>query len=224
MTDLTFADGESLTDLATYVHRAARLDEDGAIRLQVAGPVLAAWVCVLPGSGLLRSGLVLGLRTMPVDPSAREHDGLDVTVPLAGVTDRFARRAATGDATARLSVPPTTVSPPWAALSAPRGGWEPVGVVSVVALTEAAKAGISEVAHGAPEGSGASAVAALRARVWGRDVDGSDVRVPAGAALAVHALGFVGAQDPETAPDASVHRNGAWLRVSTSTGHVILRP
>lgn len=219
MSELSFPDGESLADLATYVRRAARLDEDGAIRLQVAGSVLAAWVCVLPGSGLLRSGLVLGLRTMPVDPAGQEP-GVDVTVPLAGVADRFARRAATGDASTRLSVPPTTVAPSWAALSAPRGGWEPVRTVSVAGLLEIAREGIAEVTRGAPEGSGSSAVASLRSRVWGREVDG----VPAGAALAVHALGFVGADDPAAAPPATVHRSGAWLRVSTSAGHVILRP
>ncbi|MBA2694930.1 MAG: hypothetical protein H0U62_03590, partial [Actinobacteria bacterium] len=50
---LRFADVESLQDLSTYVARARHLDADGAIRLQAAGSVLAAWVRVLPGQGML---------------------------------------------------------------------------------------------------------------------------------------------------------------------------
>lgn len=109
--------------------------------------------------------MVLGLRTLPLVGGVMP---LDATVPLAGLSDRFARRAATGDATTRLPVPPTTVAPAWAAVSPPRAGWEPVGLLPVADLLEAARAGIEEVAQGAPTGSGASAVAALRARVWGR--------------------------------------------------------
>ena len=59
------ADAEAAADLRTYVSRAKRHDEGGAMRLQAvptsAGGVLAAWTCVLPGAGLTRSGLVLGL-------------------------------------------------------------------------------------------------------------------------------------------------------------------
>ncbi|WP_298888904.1 hypothetical protein [uncultured Serinicoccus sp.] len=211
---LSLADGESVADLATLVRRAARLDEDGAIRLQAAGGVLAAWVCVLPGAGLLRSGLTLGLRTMALAPGG---EPLDVTVPLAGLTDRFARRAATGDSSTTLPVPPTTLAPPWAAQSPPRGGWEPRGGIPSEQLVAAARSGIAEVATGAPEGSGAAAVEALRARVWERPVEGTEV--PAGAGLAVHALGFLRPGDTQVA----VHRNGPWLRVSTAVGHVVLR-
>ncbi|WP_238335737.1 hypothetical protein [Serinicoccus kebangsaanensis] len=230
---LAFPDGEGLADLATYVRRAARLDPDGAVRLQVAGsrPVLAAWVCVLPGVGLLRSGLVLGLRTTAL---AAGSAVLDTTVPLAGLTDRFARRGASRDASTELPVPPTTLAPAWAALSPPRGGWEPVGRLPVELLVRAAREGIAEVAEGTPEGAGSAAVETLRARVWGQPVDdSSDVHVPRGAGLALHALGFVGDRPggagdgapgegiPET---ATVHRQGAWLRVSTAAGHALLRP
>ncbi|HSP60564.1 MAG TPA: hypothetical protein VLO09_05850, partial [Ornithinimicrobium sp.] len=182
---LRFGDGETVADLATYAGRALTLDEDGAVRLQASGRVLAAWVCVLPGQGLTRSGTVLGLRTMPL---ADEHD-LDVAVPLRGLTDRFARRAATGDAGTELAVPPSTVSPPWTALTPPRGGWEPVGRVAVGDLLAAAREGVAEVAQGTPEGAGAAAVATLRARVWGRELAAG---VPAGAGLAVLSLGFAG--------------------------------
>lgn len=212
---LELADGEALADLATYVRRASRLEDDGAIRLQAAGGVLAAWVCVLPGAGLLRSGLTLGLRTTAL---ADAEQRLDVTVPLAALGDRFARRAATGDVSTRLSVPPGEVPAAWAGFTAPRGGWEPVGALPMDDLLAAARAGIEEVATGAPEGSGSAAVSALRARVWSRPVGAPEV--PAAAGLAVHTLGFAGSSEGE----ATVHRSGAWLRVSTAAGHVLLRP
>lgn len=214
---LTFPDGESVADLATFVARARRLEQEGAIRLQAVGEVLAAWVCVLPGQGVLRSGIVLGLRTMRL---SGPHQ-LEVTVPLAGLADRFARRAATADVSTTLAVPPSQVSVPWAAVTPPRGGWEPVGSLPVADLEVAARAGITEVAEGAPEGSGSAAVAALRQRVWARPVADGEVaaQVPSGVALAVDALGF-GAR----ATEASVHRSGPWVRLSLPSGHVLARP
>ncbi|MGC5583201.1 hypothetical protein ACPYOC_02525 [Ornithinimicrobium sp. W1665] len=209
---LRFADGETVADLATYAGRALTLDEEGAVRLQARGDVLAAWVCVLPGQGLTRAGTVLGLRTMPL---ADGHD-LDVAVPLRGLTDRFARRSATGDAGTELTVPPTTVSPPWTALTPPRAGWEPVGRIPVADLLVAARAGVAEVARGTPEGAGSAAVAALRARVWSRELTSG---VPAGAGLAVLSLGFARDRDDE----ATVHRSGPWTRVSVPAGHVLCR-
>ena len=188
-------------------------DLDGALRLQSHGQVTAAWVCVLPGCGLLGSGTVLGLRTMPL---AGEHS-LDVTVPLGGLADRFARRGATADTTTVLAVPPTIVSPPWGGVTPPRGGWAPVGRVTSDRLLEAAQEGIAEVAGGTPGVAGAPAVAALRARVWGRLLEHD---VPAGAGLAVRALGFARAGQPQV---ASVHRSGPWTRISLPAGHVVCR-
>lgn len=214
---LTFPDGESVADLATFVLRARRLDQEGAVRLQAVGDVLAAWVCVLPGQGVTRSGLVLGLRTMRL----QGPHSLDATVPLAGLTDRFARRATTGDVSTTLPVPPGEVSPPWAAVTPPRGGWGPVGPVAVADLQGAARAGIAEVADGAPEGSGSAAVAALRQRVWARPVGEGEVpaQVPSGVAFAVDAMGFAAGTDV-----TSVHRSGPWVRLTLPAGHVLARP
>lgn len=210
---LTFADVESLVDLSTFAARARAADDGGAVRLQAVGAVLAAWVCVLPGRDLLGSGTVLGLRTMPL---AGEHR-LDVTVPLAALADRFARRGTTGDTSAVLPVPPTTVSPPWGGVTPPRGGWAPAGTLSSTVLLEAAREGVAEVAQGTPGHAGAPAVAALRARVWGRELEHG---VPAGAGLAVLALGFA---REGAAQEAAVHRSGPWTRVSLPAGHVVCR-
>lgn len=219
MSALVLADEQVGADLATYVGRAKRHDEDGAARLQAlpAGDagVLAVWTCVLPGAGLTRAGLVLGLRTLPL---GAPPEPLDTVVALAALTDRLARA---GAGSAELHVPPTTVTASWAAVSPPRGGWQPVGSLPASRLYETATAGIVEVATGTPQGAGSSAVADLRSRVWGRRVEvpnGSDgASVPAGAAFGMHVLGFLG-EDPVT-----VHAQGPWVRLTSRAGYVLAR-
>lgn len=209
MTSLRLADEESAADLRTYLTRARRLDEEGDVRLQAVGPVLAVWTCVLPGRGLGSSGLVLGLRTFALaEPLAR-----DLTVPVAAVADRLARGGT------EVPDPPVTSSPSWAAISPPRSGWEPVGRVPDERLLAHAREGIAEVAEGAPDGSGAAAVADLRARVWGRATR-TVPPVPAGAAFGLHALGFL---RPDAGAEAQVHAAGPWTRVATGRGFVIAR-
>lgn len=208
---LHLADAETLADLGTYVARARTLDAEGAVRLQAAGTALAAYVGVLPGHGLMNEGAVIGLRVMPLAEPAE----LDVTVPLAGITDRLARNEP-GGAGASLPVPPTTVRVGWGALAPPRSGWEPVGELTAADLRAAATAGIAEIAQGSPEGAGAQAVTALRRSVWGRDTPTAPP-VPAGAAFAAYALGFLG-EGP-----ARVLAHGRWTRVSTVAGHVLVR-
>jgi hypothetical protein len=84
-------------------------------------------------------------------------------------------------------------------------------------LRASAQAGVEEVAAGAGEGSGAQAVARLRALVWGRDVHGVP-GLPAGAAFAADALGFLAPDEP-----VALHRSGAWRRLTTQHGHVLAR-
>ena len=210
MSVLRFPDAEALADLGTFVARARSLDAEGAIRLQAHGLALAAYVGVLPGRGLMAEGAVLGMRVMPL----AEPADLDTTVPLAGVTDRLAR---TGTADARtLDVPPTTVSAGWAAVAPPRSGWERVGDLGADVLKAVATHGIEEIAQGAPSGSGGHAVTSLRERVWSRPTD-TVPPVPAGAAFAAYALGFLGQGS------AAVFMHGRWTRLSTEAGHVLLR-
>ncbi|WP_409483452.1 hypothetical protein [Arsenicicoccus dermatophilus] len=216
--ELHLADEQTASDLRTYAGRAASLDRSAAIRLQAVGTVLAAYVAVLPGSGLLSRGLVLGLRTCGMAQPA----DLDVTVPVAGLLDRFARETGT-----TLPVPPTQVAAPWAGQSPPRSGWALVGEVPGSDLTRTAEAGIAEIASAAGSSAAALAVAELRRRVWARPVTAAPrpapaatapaVDLPSGVAFAAHVLGFLGA-----AP-AAVHRSGPWLRLSTPTGHVLTR-
>ena len=112
-----------------------------------------------------------------------------------------------------------TVRAGWAAMSPPRAGWSPVGEVEVATLKKVAAEGISEVAQGAPEGSGAAAVDALRQRVWGRAVPlaGGADGLPAGVAFAGHVLGFLAGDT------AQVFTAARWYRLSTPLGHVLVR-
>jgi hypothetical protein len=210
MGELRFADSDAIEDLRTYVTRARSLDADGAIRLQCRGMALAAYVGVLPGHGLLATGAVIGLRVIALAEPMQVDEDVDVTVSLASVAERLARGR-----TSSLSIPPTTVRAGWAAIAPPRGGWEPVATLSVTDLKTVAKQGIAEIALGAPEGSGAHVVAALRQRVWVRDSQ-TTPPIPSGAAFAAYALGFL------TQESARVFAHGRWIRLSTATGHVLV--
>lgn len=206
MGELRFPDSESFEDLRTYITRARTLDADGAIRFQCRGLALAAYVDVLPGRGVMTTGAIIGLRVMAL----AEPADVDVTVSLDSVRERLARgRVST------FSIPPTTVRVGWAAVAPPRAGWEIVGDLSVHDLKTTATQGIAEIAQGSPQGSRASAVAALRERVWARD-SGTTPPVPAGAAFAAYALGFL------TQETARVFAHGRWIRLSTATGHVLV--
>jgi hypothetical protein len=207
-TELVFPDAASLADLHTFVSRAKAADEGGAVRLEVHGTTLAVTVGVLPGSGVMAEGTALGLRAMALAEPAE----VDVTVPLAAVTDRLAR-----DSTRTLPVPPVVVHPAWAAVTPPRAGWERVGSVPADVLNDVARQGIAEIATGAPEGSGAKAVAGLRRLVWAR-LTTTVPPVPSGGAFAAYALGF---SRPGTA--VTVWAHGRWTRLSTPAGHVLMR-
>lgn len=209
---LVFPDRESFADLGSYAARAKVLDDDGAIRLLASGATLAAYVGVLPGRGLMGEGAVLGLRVMALAEPAH----LDVTVSLATVTDRTARLSA-GPGPVELVLPPVTVNPPWAALAPPRSGWEPVADVAADVVNSVAREGISEVAQGAPEGSGAAAVATLRQRVW-TTMSRTDPALPAGLALAAYGLGFVVEGEP-----LRLFAHGRWTRLSSAVGHALMR-
>lgn len=206
--ELHFPDAPGLDDLRTLVVRAKAVDEDGAIRLQAGGRTLAAYVGVLPGVGLMAEGAVIGLRVMPLGQPGE----LDVTVPLAALTDRLARVVGT-----TLLLPPMTVSAAWSAVAPPRGGWERVGAVPASELNTVARQGISLIAEGAPSSAGGHAVTALRRQVWGQPTE-TVPPVPAGGAFAAYVLGF---SRPGT--EVTVWTHGRWTRLSTDAGHVLVR-
>lgn len=206
---LRFTDPRDLADLRTFATRAKSID-DGAIRLQASGPVLAAYVCVLRPRLLGESTpTILGLRTMALAQPAET----DVTVPLSAVLDRLARA---GENDVELPLPPVNVAESWAGVGAPRGGWELFGTLRDTALRQAAEAGIAEVAAVIPDQPGALIVNNARATVWGRALPGAG-GLPAGAAFAALTLGFLADGEQQ------LYRAGRWFRLSGSRGHVLVR-
>ena len=132
---LVLADPQVTADLRNFVSRARSAD-DGAVRLQAVGGVLAAYVCVLRPRVLGEAmPTVIGMRAMPL----AVHAELDTTVQLSAVADRLARL---DDGGTELPVPPMTVSESWAGISAPRTGWQHVADVEVPLLEQAAHRGI----------------------------------------------------------------------------------
>jgi hypothetical protein len=210
--EIDFGDPRGLTDLSTFIGRARVAVPDGAIRLQVPGRgLLVVTVAVLEGSGLMGDGTVLGLRAVRVRDAT---PGIDATVTFASVADRLARH---GGTETTLSVPPTTVSPPWAGLTPPREGWERVGALQASEVSSAAERGIAEVAEGTPDGAGGAAVTGLRRRVWGT-MTRTVPPIAAGLAFGAHVLGFLREGEP-----TAVATCGRWTRLSTSRGHVLVR-
>ncbi|HET7761200.1 MAG TPA: hypothetical protein VFL46_02500 [Phycicoccus sp.] len=202
---LRLADAAALSDLGRFAARARSVDADGAMRLQASGDVLAAWVGVLPGSGILGEGTVLGLRTFALAEAAT----CDVVVPLGAVTDRTSRPTGTGV----LPVPPTRALATWSAVTPPRTGWEPAGELAADDLAAAAGAGIAEVTVAVRERGAAAGF--VRDRVWSREVA---PHVRAGGAFAAHALGFL-----RPGSSVAVLRAGRWTRLTAVGGHVLMR-
>ncbi len=184
------ADPRALDDLAVLVSRAARADTDGAARLVATDRVLAVWVSPLHGAGL---PTVLGLRAVPL----RDPAHVDVTVELAALADRLARRTAPGgEQVTELAVPPVGVghlaASSWAGLLPPRTGWSPTPPQEVAQLRQ--------VAQGDP-----------------RDL-------AAALARAAEALGFLPAPDSaDAAAPVAAATAGAWRRLSSARGHVLGR-
>lgn len=209
-TQLILADEQVVADVRTFVSLARAMD-DGGIRLQAFGTVLAAYVCVMQPKALGESSpTILGLRTMNLATPAE----LDTTVPLSAVADRLARMR--GQDTA-LQIPPMTVSHSWSGISPERTGWSQRGTLSGQELMDTAKAGVREVAEIVPANPGALIVNNARGAVWGRQIEGT--QVPAGAAFAAYGLGFL---TPEAT--VAVFEHHRWLRLSSERGHVLVRP
>jgi hypothetical protein len=227
VTAFTLPDSLSLDDLHTFLGRSAAVD-DGPTRLIAGGGVLAAYVGVLYPAGILDSSpTILGLRTYALAPAegfvsggAGDDTAFDVVVPIRAMQERLTRlQNEVVDPTAPVTVPlpPVVTAASWAAISPPRSGWEARPAVERDLLESTAKAGIDEVAEVIPTGTGEQIVHRVRSGVWSRPLEGTDA-LPAGVAFAAVTLGFLSADE---AP--RVFESGAWSRLSTSRGHVLVK-
>ncbi|MDT0157337.1 hypothetical protein Q9R19_06855 [Microbacterium sp. ARD32] len=202
-TPLVLADAHTARDVLTFAGRAAQAGADG-VRLQAAGGVLALTAAALAPQGLFdQTPTILAMRIVQADPELR--------------CDLVVESLTPSPEPAELLLPDTAVSPAWAGVAPPRGGWEHVGALPARVIAERAQWGISAVAHGSPVGAGEDAVRALRARIWGEpdeDLGG----LPRGVAFAAHAFGFVAGGE-----QVRVTASGRWTRLAFARGHVLSR-
>ncbi|BDZ46487.1 hypothetical protein [Naasia aerilata] len=214
---ILLADSLALGDLITYLGRAGRV-EDGSVRLIAGSGVLAVYTAILYPAGILDNGpTVLGLRTAALT----DRTEFDAVVPVRSLLDRLTRaqQAATEGAAPPIAVPTEVSTVTWAGISPPRGGWKQVGSTTAGTLERAGREGIDAVANALPEGTGEQIVRRVRAEVWNTPLPDLE-HVPAGAGFAAVTLGFVGAEPDETIP---IYEAGAWTRLTSSRGHVVVR-
>jgi hypothetical protein len=203
---LIFADAPAAADALTFAGRAARVG-DGAVRLSASGGTLMMTSAPFAPRGLFDSTpTVLAMRALPVDP--------ELVCDLVVEATALARADDSAD---ELELPETALSPSWAGVSPPRGGWEQAGSVAASVLAARAQWGITAVAEALPQNPGEDAVRAVRAAVWGVPDDALG-GLPLGVAFAAFTLGFVGGEE-----DATVRTSGSWTRVSLRRGHIIVR-
>ena len=206
-------DRHSAEDLQAYLLRAKRLDQDGLVRFRAFGQVLAAYVAPIFAGSLMDNGpTVLGLRTTEL----AETSEVDAVVPIGAVLDRLAKLLADSPRKYVLELP-ESLKAPWAGISPPRTGWEPMGTVPEPELTQMAKEGIAEVADTLPEAVGGPIAARIRGEIWGRQMKFGS-RVPTGAAFVAAGLGFL--TENET---VELYQAQGWVRLSSEHGHVLAK-
>lgn len=203
---LIFPDAAAAADALTFAGRTARVG-DGAVRLSASRGTLTMTSAPFAPRGLFdATPTVLAMRVLPVDPELV----CDLVVEASDLIGA-------DDSAEQLQLPDTALSPAWAGISPPRGGWQQTGSVAASVLAARAQWGIAAVAQALPQDPGEDAVRAVRAAVWGTPDEPLD-GLPLGAAFAAFTLGFIVGEE-----DAQVRTAGPWTRISLHRGHVIVR-
>lgn len=211
-------------DLSTYISRAKAIDPAAAIGLNAQGTVLGVFACSLAPETLFDSTpTILGARALKL----AESSALDIVVQASALLDRLARIE---ESKMVLYLPPVTVNAVWAGRPAPVRGWEQLGLVGADEFRRAADEGLAAVEHALPQNPGAAVLTTVRSRIWSsatvlEHLDGFNaVAVPAGAAFALKAFGFL--PDSFTG-ELPVYRaggaSGTWLRIGAPGGQVLVR-
>ena len=200
---LLLADPDTAKDVLTFVGRATRITDDG-VRLQASQGVLALTTAPLAPHGLFdQTPTILAMRIVHADPELE----CDIVVDQLTKTDE----------PERLQLPDNGLSPAWAGVAPPRGGWTPGPTLAASIIAQRAQWGISAVARGATPGSGEEAVRALRAAIWGEPDENLD-GLPRGIAFAADAMGFISGEE-----QVRMSRSGRWTRLAFRRGHVLAR-
>ena len=207
---LTLSPSQAVLDAQVFSERAARVN-NGSARLIAQGGFLQAYVGVLFPRGLLdQTPTVLGLRVFKLAAAAE----FDVVVPLESLIHRLGVASDSGEA--EFTLPAEVASLAWAAITPPREGWRRRRGIASSALRDAAAEGVAKVAQAVPESIGESVLQKVRAEIWGTAL-ADHQRIPAGAAFAADALGFL------TDNNMQVHTVGNWLRLTSGSGYVVVK-
>ncbi|WCN01351.1 hypothetical protein [Streptomyces sp. M92] len=218
MTVLHLADEGEAADLAAFLSRLLHYDRSAAVRLQAAGTALAVF-------GRPPSFEVLAVRAVRL---AKPYENgldvtLDVTVSAGELLETVDEQAATA------AVPGVVTGPPWAGVLPPRGGWRPEpGLPAPDALRALVAAAVAEfrsrTAELTPEERTRAELDRIGRDIWSRTV--GDTGLPVRAVHAAQSLGFLRASASASGSGGDapgLFSCGAWLRLRTPYGSVVLR-
>ncbi|WP_336659231.1 hypothetical protein [Leucobacter sp. USHLN153] len=207
---LTFADAATRDDVKIFLERLLRAGQPD-VRITSQGSTLAVFGCTQAPRGITDPVAVVlvmrafGLAEPPEAP-------IDATVPGRAVLDRLARLGIAGRT---LELPDSAPIAAWAGVLPPASGWSPAGTLDAGSVLAVAADGVARVAAALPEQPGDAVVQRVRASVWGLEMAPG---IPAAAAFAADALGFVRAEEP-----VRIARSLTWVRLTTDRGHVLVR-
>ena len=208
---VVLTDQETVADLGTFLARARSID-DGAVRAQAAGNVLAFYVPVLFPENLGDAvPTILGMRAVALGGPASAEG----VYPISAMTDRLARMEGKS---LELVMPPAEVGASWAGRQVPRGGWERLAELDDDVLLARAAEGMGAVAQALPENAGKPVLATVRSRIWATPMSDMPVSMPLGMAFGAQTLGFL-----RPGATSVLFGSGGWLRLSSSGGHVLAR-
>ncbi|MZD09290.1 hypothetical protein GTW43_30045 [Streptomyces sp. SID5785] len=210
---LHVADAGEAADLAAFLGRLLHYDRAAAVRLQAqaGGRALAVF-------GRPPSFEVLAVRAVrllkPYEYGI--DDALDVTVSAGELLDSVDEAAGT------VTVPGAVTGPPWAGMLPPQGGWRRAedfpDARALRALVRAAVVEFrSRVGELAPEARTRTELDRVGREIWSREIGSSGV--PVRVAHAAVSLGFLRGESAE----ADLLVAGAWVRLRTAYGAVVLR-
>lgn len=207
---LPLADHATRDDLRIFLERLLRAGEQ-EVRITTRGSALAVYGCTQAPRGITDPvAVVLVMRAFALSEAPEAQ--IDETVQARALLDRIARLGIVGLV---LDVPEVTAMAAWAGVLPPVSGWSAAGALDAASLGEVAAEGIARVAAALPEQPGDAVVQRVRASVWGSEIAPG---VPAAAAFAAEAMGFLGEADP-----VRLARSLTWMRLSTTRGHVLVR-
>lgn len=214
---LDLADHAGRDDLRIYLERLARAGRS-EVRLVVRGDVLAVFGCTqAPESLTDHVPVVLVLRSFSL--ARPPEEAVDIVVTVRSLLDRIARLGVLGRG---LELPEATVTAAWAGVLPPHRGWEPAGAIDAASLAAVAEQGMARVAEALPDSPGDAVVRRVRNAVWGSEIAPG---IPAAAAFAAEAMGFLGGSGDERRTPGVVRVSSTliWRRLAAEHGEVLVR-